>query len=125
MEKREYLVGVSIIEGRNLMGKDAAGTSDPFVKITCANLAPQVTMRKYSANTVVWNQSFTFSELFMNQYELETFELIVEVYDYNPMMTNELIGYHSIGLSTLYRNLNHEFYKIWLTLFNPEMPNEI
>ena len=82
-------------------------------------------MRKYSANTVVWNQSFTFSELFMNQYELETFELIIEVYDYNAIMTNELIGYHSIGLSTLYRNLNHEFYKIWVTLFNPEMPNEI
>ena len=61
----------------------------------------------------------------MNQYELETFELIIEVYDYNALMSNEIIGYHSIGLSTLYRNLNHEFYKVWLTLFNNEKPNEI
>ena len=81
-------------------------------------------MRKYQTNTVVWNQSFTFPGVQMNQYELETFELIVEVYDYNALMTNELIGYHSIGLSTLYRNLNHEFYRVWVTLFNPDLPNE-
>jgi hypothetical protein len=61
----------------------------------------------------------------MNQYELETFELIVEVYDYNAIMSNELIGHCSIGLSTLYRNLNHEFHRVWLTLFNPDKPNEI
>lgn len=56
----------------------------------------------------------------MNQYELETFELILEVYDHNAVLANEMIGYYSIGLSTLYRNLNHEFYKVWLTLFNPD-----
>lgn len=40
MEKKEYLVGVTIVEGRGFKGKDMAGTSDPFVKITCANLPP-------------------------------------------------------------------------------------
>lgn len=40
MEKKEYLLGVTIIEGRYLKGKDFAGTSDPFVKLSCANLAP-------------------------------------------------------------------------------------
>lgn len=59
----------------------------------------------------------------MNQYELETFEIIVQVYDYNPVLSNEMIGMHSIGLSTLYRNLNHEFNRVWLTLFNPDIPN--
>jgi Ca2+-dependent lipid-binding protein len=38
MEKKEYLLGVTVIEARNLKGKDYAGTSDPFVKLTCANL---------------------------------------------------------------------------------------
>jgi Ca2+-dependent lipid-binding protein len=92
MEKKEYLVGVTIIEGRKLSGKDAAGTSDPFVKITCANMPQQVTQRKYETNATVWNQSFTFPGVLMNQYELETFELILEVYDYNAVKTNELIG---------------------------------
>jgi Ca2+-dependent lipid-binding protein len=56
----------------------------------------------------------------MNQYELETFELIIEVYDYNAVLSNVLIGSCSIGLSTLYRNLNHEFHRVWLALTNPE-----
>ncbi len=54
----------------------------------------------------------------MNDYELETFELIVEVYDENTVMSNKLIGKQSVGLSTLYRSLNHEFHRIWLTLYN-------
>ncbi len=37
MEKKEYLVGVTVIEARNLRGKDSAGTSDPYVKITCGD----------------------------------------------------------------------------------------
>jgi len=59
----------------------------------------------------------------MNKYELETFELNLEVYDHNALLTNELIGQYSIGLSTLYRNLNHEFYKTWVGLFDRENPN--
>lgn len=59
----------------------------------------------------------------MNQYELESFELILEVFDYNTVSANELIGSCSIGLSTLYRNLNHEFHRVWLALMNPSVPN--
>ena len=61
----------------------------------------------------------------MNQYELETFELILELYDHNAIFQNELIGQYSIGLSTLYRSLNHEFYKTWIGVFNPDEPNRV
>lgn len=123
MEKKDYLVGVTIIEARNLRGLDKAGTSDPYVKITCANAPPQVTQKKFKTNAGVWNQSFTFAGVAMNQYELESFELIVEVYDHNAVFANELIGKTSFGLSTLYRNLNHEFFRIWVALFNPDLQN--
>lgn len=59
----------------------------------------------------------------MNQYELESFELILELYDHNPVFSNELIGQYSIGLSTLYRNLNHEFYKTWVGMLHPDEAN--
>ena len=36
LERKQYLVGITIIEARNLFGKDAAGTSDPYIKIKCA-----------------------------------------------------------------------------------------
>lgn len=61
----------------------------------------------------------------MNQYELETFEIIVEAYDHNAVYANELIGSYSIGLSTLQRSLNHEFYKSWLTLYNHDESPDI
>ena len=66
MEVKEYLVGVTIIEGRNIKGKDSAGTSDPFVKILCANMPAQVSRVKKETNAAVWNQSFTFPGVAMN-----------------------------------------------------------
>jgi len=61
----------------------------------------------------------------MNQYELETFELNLELLDHNNLFINETIGQYSIGLSTLYRNLNHEFYKVWVGMFHKENPNKV
>ena len=52
----------------------------------------------------------------MNQYELESFELNFYMYDHNDIFQNELIGSYSMGLSTIYRHANHEFYKVWLRL---------
>jgi len=53
-EKKEYLVGVTIIEARNIIGKDSSGTSDPFLKIKCADKVQQ-SMKKYEQNSAVWN----------------------------------------------------------------------
>jgi hypothetical protein len=36
LERKEYLVGCTIIEGRAIAGKDADGTSDPYIKVKCA-----------------------------------------------------------------------------------------
>ena len=40
--------------------------------------------------------------------------------DYNEFLPNELIGMYSIGLSTLYRNSNHEYYRNWISLIHPD-----
>ena len=61
----------------------------------------------------------------MNEFELETLEMIIELYDHNAIQVNELIGHYSIGLSTLHRALNHEFYRTWIGLFDPTSPNDI
>lgn len=61
----------------------------------------------------------------MNQYELETFEMNIELFDHNDVFIDELIGIYSIGLSTLYRNTNHEFYKTWVSLFHKDNVNKI
>ena len=124
LARKEYLVGITIIEARSIQGKDAAATSDPFVKIRCAGQEQQ-SQKKYEVNSATWDQSLTFKGIMMNTYELETFEMVIELYDHNAVFVNELIGIYSVGLSTLYRNTNHEFYKVWLGMFHRDNPNKI
>lgn len=66
------------------------------------------------------NLSFTFTGLMMNEYELESFELIFHLFDHNDILANEFVGSHSVGLSTVYRHANHVFYKVWLRLVDPQ-----
>ena len=115
---------VSVIEGRYLKGLDSGGTSDPYIKIICGNLEPQVTVPKEKTTAAVWNQTFTFRNLLMNEYELETWELLFEAYDRNTIFADALMGSCSIGLGTMYRHTNHEFFRCWLSMFNSEKPKE-
>lgn len=111
---------MTIIEARNLQTTDTSGTCDPFVRITCGNLPAQATTCEDSTNSPCWNQAFTFAGLNLTDYELETWELKVECMDFNAFFRNTLIGGFSLGLSTIYRNSNHEFFNIWMTLLHPE-----
>jgi Ca2+-dependent lipid-binding protein len=85
------------------------------VKVTCGGKEVQATSCEEATTTPIWNQSFTFSELFLSSVELQTYELTVEVIDYNSFYGNVLIGSYSIGLSTLHKSKNHEFFNNWFT----------
>ena len=64
----------------------------------------------------------------MNNYELESFELILQLFNYHTVYENEIIGQYSIGLSTMYRNANHEYYRTWVQLVDPAVdgnPNSV
>lgn len=127
-EKKEYLCQVTVKECRNLQTKNRNGLCDPFVKITCANKQPQLTDPLYGTTQGAWNQSFTFSnvisknnsKLFLSETELEKFEILIEIFDLSAFTSNTLVGSYSVGLSTLYKSMNHEFYNTWLPLSNPE-----
>lgn len=59
--KKDYLCQVTIIEARNLKIVSSTGTADLFVRITCANLPPQITNPlQDKTSSGQWNQSFTF-----------------------------------------------------------------
>lgn len=77
--KTTYLVVVKVLEARELKGETMS--VNPYVKITCGNLEPQQTKTIEKTSYAIWNQSFTFSDLHMNKWELETFELNFEVHD--------------------------------------------
>lgn len=98
--------------------------ANPFVKMKVANLPIQTSEVQYQKLTPVWNQSFTFSNLLLSMNELQASELSFELWSKNNYMGNDLIGLYSIGLHTLYRNANHEFWNCWLTLNSPDSPTE-
>jgi len=121
---KEYLVQVTIIEARHIVPKDDNGLSNPFVKICIGNSAIQSTEVIRECLSPIWNQSFTFPNLVLSKQEFETGELVIEMFSKNRFFENSLIGNYSIGLSTLYKNPGHEYYNVWLTLSNPEFPEE-
>ena len=121
LEKVGYLVVVKILEARDLKGDNAGGIS-PYVKVSCGNLESQQTKTVFKAAQPVWNQSFTFPDLKLNKFELESLELNLEVYDQLSWWTNQMIGGYSIGLSTMYRSPNSDIYKKWLRLSLPDSP---
>ena len=63
LEKNEYLVQITILEGRKFQAMDDNGTSDPFIKITVADLPPQVSQMSEGTTNAVWNQPFTFKNV--------------------------------------------------------------
>lgn len=123
-QQKEYLVQVTVIEARNLVGKSDDGLSNPFIKIICGDLPAQATEIIYGSLTPVWNQAFSFTNLMLSKVDLMKAELSFEVWSKNNFLGNSLIGTYAVGLFTLYRNANHEFYNCWLTLTSPELPNE-
>lgn len=65
LERKEYMACITIIEARNIVGKDWESTSDPFVKVRCAGRTQQ-TLKKYEVNMATWNQTLTFENISMN-----------------------------------------------------------
>ena len=80
LEKVSYLVVVKILEARDLKGESTGGVN-PYVKITCGNLEAQQTKTIEKTAYPIWNQPFTFPDLKLNEYELETLELNFNVFD--------------------------------------------
>ena len=119
-EIKEYLIQVTIIEARCLKPKTDGGLANPFVKIKCGNLPVQATEVIHDRLEANWNQSFTFEGIKLTEQQLQTTDLLIEVYSKNNFFANDLIGLYSIGLSTLYKNANHEFYNMWVVLYNQD-----
>lgn len=122
--QKEYLVQVTVIEGRYFAAKDSNGMSNPFIKIKCAKLDVQSTDVIYESLNPAWNQNFTFQGLMLSENEIQTSELEFAAYSKNRFFGNDLIGKFAINLSTLYKNKNHEYFNAWLVLVNEQSPND-
>ena len=67
----------------------------------------QTTKKQDKTTQALFNTYLSFTDVCMNRYELEQFNIIFEVYDYNEWTSHTKIGTHKVGLSTLYRASDH------------------
>lgn len=103
-----YQLEVHLHYGKDLLAKDAGGTSDPYVKFKIG--AKQLYRSKTISKTLnpVWNEHF------MTLIDDLTFPLVIRVFDYDFGFQDDYLGTASIDLTTVHWNLAQE-YKLTLT----------
>ncbi|XP_031417151.1 synaptotagmin Vb [Clupea harengus] len=110
---------VCIMEAKNLKKMDVGGLSDPFVKIVLQHNGKRLKKKKTTVkkNTLnpYFNESFSFEIPFG---QIQKVQLIVTVYDYDSLGSNDAIGKIFIGYGATGVGLRH-----WSDMLaNPRRP---
>ncbi|XP_063077291.1 synaptotagmin Vb [Engraulis encrasicolus] len=110
---------VCIMEAKNLKKMDVGGLSDPFVKIVLQHQGKRLKKKKTTVkkNTLnpYFNESFSFEIPFA---QIQKVQVIITVYDYDKLGSNDPIGKIFIGYGATGIGLKH-----WSDMLaNPRRP---
>ncbi|XP_072514824.1 synaptotagmin Vb isoform X2 [Salminus brasiliensis] len=110
---------VNIMEAKNLKKMDVGGLSDPFVKIVLQHNGKRLKKKKTTVkkNTLnpYFNESFSFEIPFE---QIQKVQLLITVYDYDKLGSNDAIGKIFIGFGATGVGLRH-----WSDMLaNPRRP---
>ena len=122
--KKEVIIRLYILQLRNLPNKDIGSESDPYIKIYLGSTLKINEQKNYieDSNNADWYKQYDIVTEFPGESTIK-----IEVWDYDPVFKDELIGSTSIDLEDRYyqshwrdlkykpietRNLNH-----------PDLPN--
>ncbi|KAM9391987.1 synaptotagmin Va [Pholidichthys leucotaenia] len=110
---------VNIMEAKNLKKMDVGGLSDPFVKVVLQHNGKRIKKKKTSVkqNTLnpYFNESFSFEIPFS---QIQKVQLLITVYDYDKLGSNDPIGKCWIGYGASGVGLRH-----WSDMLaNPRRP---
>lgn len=110
---------VNVMEAKNLKKMDVGGLSDPYVKLVLQHNGKRIKKKKTSVkqNTLnpYFNESFSFEIPFS---QIQKVQLLVTVYDYDKLGSNDPIGKCWIGYGASGVGLRH-----WSDMLaNPRRP---
>ncbi|KAA0704988.1 Synaptotagmin-2 [Triplophysa tibetana] len=110
---------VNIMEAKNLKKMDVGGLSDPYVKIVLQHNGKRLKKKKTTVkkNTLnpYFNESFSFEVPFE---QIQKVQLVITVYDYDKLGSNDPIGKTLIGYGASGVGLRH-----WSEMLaNPRRP---
>jgi len=91
------LLRVKVVSAKNLPRMDYIGSSDPYVKLILGSRVQQIAQTKHIDNTLnpLWEEQFLF------EVTNATSSLRVEVYDYDLVGEDDIIGYFDVALKYL------------------------
>ncbi|KAJ8251075.1 hypothetical protein GJAV_G00216980 [Gymnothorax javanicus] len=110
---------VNVMEAKNLKKMDVGGLSDPFVKVVLQHNGKRIKKKKTTVkkNTLnpYFNESFSFEVPFD---QIQKMQVIITVYDYDKLGSNDAIGKTFIGYGASGEGLRH-----WSDMLaNPRRP---
>ncbi|CAK4072437.1 unnamed protein product [Aphanomyces euteiches] len=111
----DYSVQVHIIEARDLVAKDATGTSDPVVYVDVMEQS-QNTATKSKTLSAVWDEVLIFTFRDLDKEAVEMGAIKICVMDANTLQRAELIGESQFDVSFIYAKLNHQICNTWIGL---------
>ncbi|KAJ0394355.1 hypothetical protein P43SY_006836 [Pythium insidiosum] len=113
----DYVIQVHVIEARDLVPKDATGTSDPVVYVEVLSELQQTAVKKQVLNCV-WDDLLIFSPRNLDKAEVEMGVIKLSVMDANTFQRAELIGSAKFDLSYIYSQKNHQLANVWIGLID-------
>lgn len=111
----DYVVQVHVIEARDLVPKDATGTSDPVVYVEVLGEKQQTAVKKQVLNCV-WDDLLIFNIRNLDKAEVEMGYVRLSVMDANTIQRAELIGGAQFDVSYIYSQQNHQLANVWIGL---------
>ena len=114
-----YQLRVHVMEARDLVPKDASGTSDPLVEVHCFGQR-RFTSVKSSNNCPIWGEYLVIEADSLSSDALGAAQIEVRVCDADTGLRAELIGRYAIDALNLYYMDQHEIYQQWVALSAPQ-----
>jgi len=111
MKEGSYIIKVRIFEGSDIRPVEWNGSVQAFVVVRLFDQVKQTQVVKDTLSPL-FDNSIIFEFNHLTKGQLESAKLVIELWDWNRFMPNELVGNHEIDLSTIYYQENHQFYRV-------------
>jgi hypothetical protein len=121
----DYQIHVSVIEVKDLLAKDLNGTADPFIEVECLS-TKKFTSTANGCLSAVYDETLIFEKPGLTKDDLEqaTISIRVKDADGSRLVSTDMIGSYEFPVDWIYGKKNHEIYRSWLGLVNPEKMDE-
>ena len=96
---KKYTIVAIVYMSKGLIAADSDGTSDPFVELSLGNVTEKTSVKSNTVNGI-WNEKLVFNDVEFSLDDKSSWPVfLMNVIDYNKVLSNVPIGYNYVWLS--------------------------